>query len=102
MSNVSAFELDDFFSSNELENWRAVLAPGMHYQLDLFQRAEAQGVSDAELEAGMERDVRVLYPHIPKSTRVFDVGYGWGGAASMLIENCGCESKTSNVDYYEY
>ncbi len=90
MSTASAFDMDDFFSSNELENWRRVLGPGMHYHFGLFRKAMPDGVSDAEMEAGLERAVRLLYRHIPQGASVFDVGCGWGGAASMLVQEHGC------------
>ncbi|WP_164021078.1 SAM-dependent methyltransferase [Pyxidicoccus trucidator] len=81
----------DAFYGGDLETWRAVLGPEMHYHAGLFD-TPGLDASDAAMDEALRRAVSALYPFIPAGGRIHDVGCGWGGPLAMWIRELGCRS----------
>lgn len=109
-----------FYDTHQIEPWRQVLGPNLHYHFGLFEipdvplKASSEfGVSSSEFpeflqvppsspefipfpideiaaEAAFERAVSVLYPFVPVRGRVYDIGCGWGGPARQLLRDLDC------------
>ena len=75
--------LDSFYSQETIDEWKQIIGEELHYHSGYFTGNE-------DLEIGLRQTVRNFYPHIPVGTRVLDVGCGWGGPATMLIQEKQC------------
>ena len=73
----------DYYSEASPAEWAPAIGSGLHYHFGFF-------TGDEPLEAGLERTVRELYPHVPRGARVLDLGCGWGGPAAMLARERDC------------
>lgn len=76
-------DVGDYYSSAPPEDWVPVIGRGLHFHFGYFTGGET-------LDAGLERTVREFYPHVPRGTRVLDLGCGWGGPAAMFVKERGC------------
>ncbi|MEQ8453781.1 MAG: methyltransferase domain-containing protein [Sandaracinaceae bacterium] len=68
------------FYDEELETWKAILGPTLHYH---FGVVDPEAAPD-DAEAHFDHAVRRVADWIPQGARVLDVGCGWGGAARVL------------------
>jgi hypothetical protein len=89
-ANESEIDLDGFYSG-EIDLWREVLGPEMHYHHGLFE-PDQKRPDDAAMLAASRRAVRELYEFIPSGARVYDIGCGWGGPLAMLAGERGCRA----------
>lgn len=83
-------ELDAFYSSVPVSEWRKILGQDLHYHFGYFSGSE-------DLETGLRQTVRNFYPHVPQGSRVLDMGCGWGGPARLLSEERGCRVEGVTV-----
>lgn len=77
------FNLERFYSTESIREWRAILGEDLHYHFGYFQGSE-------DLETGLKQTVKNFYPYIPSGSRVLDIGCGWGGRDRMLITDKNC------------
>jgi cyclopropane fatty-acyl-phospholipid synthase-like methyltransferase len=121
-----------FYDTHQIEPWRQVLGPNLHYHFGLFEAPDGPvssefGVSSSEFpefpqvplsspkflpfptdeiaaEAAFERAVSVLYPFVPERGRVYDIGCGWGGPARQLLRDLDCrvEGITASRTQFRY
>ena len=91
------FDLDKFYSSESIDEWKQIIGEELHYHFGHFHGAE-------DLETGLKQAVRNYYPHIAHGSHVLDVGCGWGGPANMLIKelNCSVTGITLSTTQAEY
>jgi len=91
------FDLDKFYSSVPIDEWKQIIGPDLHYHFGYFHGSE-------DLETGLKQTVRNFYPHITPGSSVLDIGCGWGGPAKMLIEerNCSVTGITLSTAQVEY
>ena len=66
--------------------WRPILGKDMNYHFGYFK-----DVDDRDYEKGLRATVAKLAAHIPKGSRVLDMGCGWGGPARQLMKEFGCK-----------
>lgn len=92
----------DAFYGGDVATWRKVLGPGMHYHAGLFTARDSLLPDEAEMEAGLERAVRELYPFIPARGRVYDIGCGWGGPLAMINRELGCRGLGLTVSRAQF
>ena len=76
-------DLDRFYSDPALDDWRAVLGPGLHYHNGFFTPGD-------DLETAQRRTIENFYPWIAPVSTVLDVGCGWGGTAQLLRDEREC------------
>jgi hypothetical protein len=90
-------DLDNFYSAESRQEWQQIIGADLHYHFGYFLGSE-------DLETGLKQTVRNFYPYIPRSSRVLDIGCGWGGPAKMLVEECGCsvEGITIGTEQAKY
>ncbi|MDP3379649.1 MAG: class I SAM-dependent methyltransferase [Brevundimonas sp.] len=72
-----------YYSNASPVEWAPAIGSGLHYHFGLF-------TGDEPLEAGLERTVRDVYPHVPRGARMLDLGCGWGGPAAMFAAERDC------------
>lgn len=75
----------DFYNITPIDVWKQILGDGLHYHFGFFEHP-----SDS-FQVALERAVRSFYGWIPDSSRVLDLGAGWGGPARMLSDEKACE-----------
>lgn len=92
------------FYDGKPEVWRRVLGEHLHYHGGLFPDPSLRSVEDSTLETAMAEAVRCLYPWVPRGSRVYDMGCGWGGAAVLLAREHGCRVTgiTASKSQYFY
>lgn len=83
MQIKTKFDLDQFYSGESIQEWKAIIGEGLHYHYGYF-------LGNEDLETGLRQTVRNFYPHIPLGSRVLDVGCGWGGPANMITKERNC------------
>jgi cyclopropane fatty-acyl-phospholipid synthase-like methyltransferase len=91
------FDLDDFYSSESINEWKQIIGEELHYHFGYFRGSE-------DLETGLKQTVRNFYPYITQGSHVLDIGCGWGGPSKMLIKerNCSVTGITSSTAQVEY
>ena len=77
-------DMNAFFSEVEIELWKKILGPELHYHFGYFEN----GVS---VEDAMRQTVRNFFRFIPSGCRLLDAGCGWGGPARLLEAEHGCK-----------
>lgn len=84
-----------FYDTQRIDLWRQVLGNKMHYHFGLFedcqQLPDRKDAMDDAMDAAFDRAVSELYPFIPRGSRVYDIGCGWGGPALQLRAERGCQ-----------
>ncbi|MEL6353680.1 MAG: class I SAM-dependent methyltransferase [Cyanobacteria bacterium J06627_28] len=80
-----------FYDTQRIDLWRQVLGHKMHYHFGLFEDCQQLPHGNEAIEAAFDRAVSELYPFIPKGSRVYDIGCGWGGPAQQLRAERGCQ-----------
>lgn len=85
-----SIDLDAFYSTGTIPEWKQVIGDEMHYHFGCFRGNE-------DLEVGVRQTVRNFYAHIPPRSHVLDVGCGWGGPAMLLSRERGCTVKGLTV-----
>lgn len=91
----------DTFYGGDIETWRAVLGPELHYHAGLFDTLDLDA-SDAAMDAALRRAVTSLYPFIPSGGRIYDVGCGWGGPLAMWIRDLRCRSLGLTISQNQF
>lgn len=88
-----SFDLDKFYSENDIESWKMVVGEDLHYHLG--SRSEGNI---------FEQTIRNLYQYIPDNSKILDCGCGWGGPAKMLMKekNCTITGVTISKSQAEY
>ena len=99
---------------------KAVLGPDLHYHFGLWPSVGGRppsilpaaaaallpdpGPSDRDFDLAMRRAVEELYPFIPRGSRLYDLGCGWGGPLAMWIRDLGCRALgvTNSAEQYRY
>jgi cyclopropane fatty-acyl-phospholipid synthase-like methyltransferase len=94
------FDLDKFYSSESISEWKQIIGEELHYHFGYFRGSE-------DLETGLRQTVKNFYPYITPGSRILDIGCGWGGPAKMLIaeRNCsvtGITSSTAQIEYCQH
>ena len=84
--------VEQYYNDNPLEVWKQVLGPKMHYHYGSY--------SDDNI---FDQTVRNLYPHIDNNSSILDMGCGWGGPATLLTNEKGCNvhGVTNSVQQHE-
>ncbi|MEL6778787.1 MAG: methionine biosynthesis protein MetW [Cyanobacteria bacterium J06597_16] len=85
-----------FYDTQRIDLWRQVLGNKMHYHFGLFEHSHQlpdrkDAMDEAAIDAAFDRAVSELYPFIPRGSRVYDIGCGWGGPALQLQVERGCQ-----------
>ncbi|EDX86768.1 methionine biosynthesis protein MetW, putative [Synechococcus sp. PCC 7335] len=80
-----------FYDTQHIDLWRQVLGHKMHYHFGLFEDCQQLPHEDDAIDAAFNRAVSELYPFIPRGSRVYDIGCGWGGPALQLQVERGCQ-----------
>lgn len=85
-----------FYDTQRIDLWRQVLGHKMHYHFGLFEDCHQlpdrkDAINEAAIDAAFDRAVSELYPFIPRGSRVYDIGCGWGGPALQLRTERGCQ-----------
>lgn len=87
------FDLDEFYSENDIESWKMVVGEDLHYHLGSRSEGDI-----------FEQTIRNLYQYIPDNSKILDCGCGWGGPAKMLMKekNCSITGVTISKSQAEY
>lgn len=91
----------DGFYSGEIALWRGILGPSMHYHHGLFSDPTIDP-DEETMVAALRRAVSDLYPFIAPSDDIYDLGCGWGGPLSMLVQERGCKALGATIAQNQY
>ena len=89
------------FYDGRIDVWRRILGPEMHYHHALFDAGEIDAPEAAMLTASRHA-VNSLYPFIPRGSRVYDIGCGWGGPLGMWVADLGCPALGLTVSHRQF
>ena len=97
LPRYSQVDIDEFYSRESIPAWKAIIGDNLHYHFGYFKGSE-------DLKTGLRQTVRNYYPYIKPGSRVLDIGCGWGGPATMLIDDLQCSvtgisCSTAQVNY---
>ena len=98
------FRVSQSHKTDHIELWQQVLGPKMHYHFGMFDPPDQLPSSEEQVNAAFDKAISDLYRFIPKGSRVYDIGCGWGGPAELLIQeqNCFVEGITASRTQFRY
>lgn len=88
------------FYDGPIDTWKKILGEKMHYHAGYFDSPSS--ITDEAMDLALDMAVRNLYPLIPKGSRVYDIGCGWGGPLSLLISEWQCHAIGLTVSPNQY
>lgn len=91
-------DLARFYGKDQLDDWRAVIGPELHYHFGHFNHP------DDDFQKALRAAIRQFYPAVPHGSSVLDLGAGWGGPARLLQEErqCRVTCVTNTPEQAEY
>jgi 2-polyprenyl-3-methyl-5-hydroxy-6-metoxy-1,4-benzoquinol methylase len=101
--NVYTNQISKFYDDS-IATWKQVLGDKMHYHHGIFKSNAVTDVSEEDMQQALDYAVSTLYPLLPKSGRIYDIGCGWGGPMSMIINDLQCRvlGLTPRLTQFKY